>query len=168
MTEQIETQETTVEVDVAVEGSVAQVGAGGYVPSDQPASLAPFDPSSGAVTHDSQGGNAHAGVDPSVGTIPEPEPVQDEVAVSTEVVDTEGQSTETPEQPVQDEAADIIELLGSTANPETTVDGAVEAGLEAETGLTDAEIEGIPAEIEDEGGVLVDTELQADADEVSE
>lgn len=168
MTEQNETQETSAELDATVEGSVAQMGSGAaFVPSDQPASLSPFDPSSGTLTHDSQGGNDHVGADPAVTATAEIAPIDDitspGVPAPGEVLDTEGLLTETPETPVPDTAEEVVELLGSTANAETTVDGAV-AGAQAEGALT----EGEDLEAIDVGLVLLSPVLQGDPEPLTE
>lgn len=98
MTEQSENQDSTENQDAVVEGNVAQMGVGqepesqpAYVESDVPASLNPFDPSSGTETHETaQGGNDHAGVNPSEGSIPpadEPAPAEPEMVDATPTTD---------------------------------------------------------------------------------
>ncbi len=160
MTEQDETQDGTIELDVAVEGSGAQVevpfdadAQPAFVASDAPASLNPFDPSSGAATHEAaQGGNAHAGVDPSVGTVPdagllsaEPETVDATPSVDTSLPEANNGTDVSLEVPAVTE----LQQDGPRDDPSTPYfDARDEQGRFTE----------------EADGVTVDAEVQADVE----
>lgn len=189
MTEQTEVQASIEGQDATVEGSVANIGAGlptqespspsvaapiesaAFTDTGVPASLSPFDPSSGTVSHDeSQGGNEHAGANPADTQTEEIAPTdaapEAEIPVADEVDATPGAGEEPPATD-----AETIDVVGDPTQTASTVDEAADQGQEVQADLQafeptgPDEDEGTNADAQAEAQIEAQAEAQAEVTE---